>query len=608
MLEGIKKIVSCEDENVLKENANKDGQVFSTQRDLVAGEVAKHYAETEGFSPHLIKSHKEGFLHIHDLDYFPLMGYTNCCLVNLKGMLDEGFKINDVEITKPKSISTAMTLASQIVMAVGSSQYGGISLDRFDEVMGEYVIKSYNKHYQIAELYQLVDAERYAKERTEKEVYDACQTFEYQVNSMTCTSGQSPFITVSFGLGTKWEERLVQEMILKIRIEGLGEHKVTAIFPKLLYTLKDGVNLNSGDANYDIKKLALECSSKRLYPDILNYEKVVEVTGSFKGSMGCRSFLSKYEEDGEEIHSGRANLGVCTINLPMLAVEAKGDKGEFYRYLEQYLLQSRQVCEERLGHLAKVKAKSAPILYTEGALLRLDPEDYVLPHLIKKDCSISIGYIGLNEVAEVMFPEEKHILDSKTKQDFTIDLMKYLNSRVKEFKEDSGVGYSVYGTPSESQCKRLRDCIFTRHGDVKGVTDKEYLTNSFHLEASKQTDPYTRMDFESQYIPYSAGGFISYSELPDMRGNLEALEDLWDFSYRVTPYYAINTPADQCFECKYEGEMENKSKGFVCPSCGNSDQSKMFVIRRVSGYLGNPNTRPFNEGKNKETTDRVKNL
>ena len=257
--------------------------------------------------------------------------------------------------------------------------------------------------------------------------------------------------------------------------------------------------------------------------------------------------------------------------------------------------------------LSKTQAKNAPTLYMEGALMRLHPEDYVLPNLLKRGSSISIGYIGLNEMVNSLFGTKQHILEGEDKNIFALKVLQYINNYVDRIKKDTGIGYSVYATPSESQCYRLRNAIYNKYGVIDGVTDKEYLTNSFHLEAGKEADPYTRMLFEANFIQYSAGGFISYSELPDMTRNIEALENLWDFSYNVTPYYAINCPSDKCLECGFEGELLNKSKGFVCPRCSNSDTTTLYAVRRVSGYLGNPAQRPFNKGKTSEVIDRVKN-
>lgn len=605
----ILQIVSMNDQDTATDNANKDSQLFSTQRDLIAGCVAKHIAEEQIIPKHLVESHKSGRIHIHDMDYFPLMGYTNCCLVNLKDMLTNGFKMNGVKIEQPKGIQTAMTLASQIVMAVGSSQYGGISFNRIDEVLAPYVHKTYDKWLQIAYDSGISSPDEFAKSRTRKDVYDACQTFEYQVNSMTCTSGQTPFLTIGFGLGTSLGAKLLQEMILKIRTEGIGADKITAIFPKLIFTLKDGLNLKPEDPNYYIKQRALKCSAKRMYPDIVNYEKVVEVTGSFKASMGCRSFLSDWQdESGNSVHSGRPNLGVTTLSLPMVALDSGGCFDRFWELLDERLSECKQVCEMRLDILSKTKAKQAPILYTEGGLLRVDPEEYILPHLLAKKASISIGYLGINEMANAMYPDQPHIFDSEIKQKFSLDVLEYMNNYCNTLKDDTGVGYSLYGTPSERQCYRLSECAKDVHGIVTGVTDKEYFTNSFHLEAGKQSDVYSRILFEQQFVPLSSGGFICYGELPDMKRNLEALENIWDFSYNYIPYYAVNCPSDKCLSCGYEGELLMKSKGFICPTCKESDQGKLYAVRRVSGYLGSPAQRPFNKGKTEEVKDRIKNI
>lgn len=609
LVKNILNVVGGEDKDVATENANKSAERFSTQRDLIAGEVAKYITHEYMLPKHISAAHKAGEVHLHDLDYAPLMGYTNCCLVNLKDMLENGCNMNEVGIESPKGISTAMTIASQIVAAIGGDQYGGISYNRFDEVMGKYVEMSYEKHLCTAREWNISDEAGYAMSRTRKEVEDACQTLEYQLNTIHSTSGMSPFITINFGLGLSWSEKLVQEMLLKIRTNGLGKDKVTAIFPKLIYTLRKGINLESCDPNYDIKRMSLECASKRMYPDIINYDQVVEVTGGFKSSMSCRSFLSEcYDEDGNPYHDGRTNLGVQTINLPLIAMDAGKDKVKFWELLEQRIQIAKDACEFRLEYLSKVQAKSAPTLYMEGGLMRLDAEEYVLPHLLKRGSSISIGYIGLNEMVNAMFGTKEHMLDSKEKQDFAELVLRYLDERVKQFKTESGVGYSSYATPSESQCKRLRDVIYNKYGLVEGVTDKEYLTNSFHLEASKKTDVFTRMEFERKFIPFSTGGFISYGELPCIRNNIDALEAIWDKSYYVTPYYAINTPADNCFECGFEGKLLPKRDGYCCPQCSNRDPSKYYVVDRVSGYLGNPSARPFNDGKTAEVRDRVYNI
>lgn len=601
-------LVNNQDEEVKTENANKTAHLFSTQRDLIAGVVAQEIAHEVLLPKHLSQAHKEGRIHIHDLQYFPLQGQTNCCLLDIKSMLETGFRINDIYIETPKSIHTAMTLATQILMSVGSSEYGGVSFDRFDETMGVYVLKSFNKLLSKAEEYNIPNKIEYAKKEIRKQTYDACQCLIYQLNSLTCTSGQSVFISIGFGLGLSWEERLVQEMLLQVQLDGIGAEKLTPVFPKLIFTHKDGVNLHKADPNYDIKQLAVKCAAKRIYPDIVNYDKVVEVTGGFKASMSCRSFLSYCEdENGKEFYSGRCNLGVVTLNTPHLALMANKNIDKFYEILDEHLELAREVCEYRLEVLAKTKAKSAPILFMEGGLLRLQAEDYVLPHLIKRGASISIGYIGLMETVNALLGNETHIYDDKSKQELALSILKRIDDCVRRFKDESGVGYSTYATPSESQCRRFRDTTYKLFGEVDGVTDREYFTNSFHLDPRKQTDPYSRMDYEAQYIPFSSGGFISYGEFPDMTRNLEALEDVWTYSYYVTPYYGANCPSDKCLECGYEGMLLNKSKGNECPKCGNTDQETLYAVRRVSGYLSSPTKRPFNKGKMTEVKERVVN-
>ena len=608
-LDKIMNVVACQDEETMTDNANKQATLFSTQRDLIAGIVGQEIAHKRMLPKHLSELHKKGIIHIHDLQYFPMQGMTNCCLLDIKGMLETGFRINDIDIETPRGIHTAMTLATQILMAVGSSQYGGVSFDRFDETMGVYVLKSFNKLLTKAEKYNIPNPIEFAKTEIRKEVYDACQCLVYQLNSLTCTSGQSVFVSIGFGLGLNWEERLVQEMLLQVQLDGIGEKHLTPVFPKLIFTQKDGVNLKKTDPNYDIKQLALKCSAKRMYPDLLNYDQVVKVTGGFKASMSCRSFLSYWEdENGVETYSGRCNLGVQTLSLPYIALMASKDLDKFWNLLDEHLEYAKEACEWRLNILANTKAESAPILFTEGGLLRCEPEEYVLPHLINKGASISIGYIGLMETVNALLGNETHIYDDHSKKDLALDILKHIDKRIKQFKEESGIGYSVYSTPSESQCKRLRDCAIETFGVVDGVTDKEYFTNSFHLEPTKQTDAYSRMMYEAEFIPFTSGGFISYGEFPDMNKNLEALEDVWNFSYNTTPYYGVNCPSDKCFECNFEGELLMKSKGFVCPSCGNSDQTELSALRRVSGYLSCPNLRKWNKGKYTEAMERIKNV
>lgn len=615
-------LVDQTNKDILNENANKPAEMFHVQRDLLAGEISKHYALEYLLPRDIAKAHIAGDLHFHDLDYFPLFGMTNCCLVDVKGMLSKGFKMGNARIETPNSIQTAATVVSQIAAAVSNSQYGGTSFNRLDEVLAPYVYKTLETEkkwarkefvellgYEPEEPHEEKSIERLAINRTEKAVFDACQTLEYQVNTIYSTNGQTPFLTFGFGLGTDWASRLVQKGILQNRINGLGRDKTTAIFPKLVFGIRDGVNHKKTDPNYDIKQLALQCASKRMYPDILNYDMTVKITGGYKAPMGCRSFLGYHEIDGEEVYDGRNNLGVVSVNLPKIAVEANGDINKFWDLFNDKVELAHKALQYRLERLSTVQAKSAPIMYMEGGLgLRLSADEYVLPHLIARGASISLGYIGIEETCNAMFGTQEHTFDSKVKRQFALDVVKALNEKTKEWKEDEHIGYSLYATPSESLCNRFCKAIVKEYGEIQGVTDKGYLTNSFHLDVCKKANPYDKIDFEAPLAAQSPGGHIDYTEFPNMRHNLEALEDVWDYSYYHVPYYGTNTPIDECYLCGYEGEFECTSKGYVCPKCGNHDPKKCSVTRRVCGYLGNPDGRPFNEGKQNEVKRRVKHM
>jgi len=595
--------------DLLNENANKDGKVIPTQRDLLAGIVAKHYAKTRILPRDIVQAHEEGDLHYHDLDYAPFFPMFNCMLIDLKGMLTHGFKMGNAEIDTPKSISTATAVTAQIIAQVASHIYGGTTINRIDEILAPYVTASYNKHLEIAKEWDIHSPEAFAEARTEKECYDAFQSLEYEVNTLHTANGQTPFVTFGFGLGTSWESRLIQQSILKNRIAGLGKNSKTAVFPKLVFAIKDGLNHKKTDPNYDIKQLALECATKRMYPDILNYDKVVEVTGSFKTPMGCRSFLNPYEEDGELVHDGRNNLGVVSLNLPRIALKAKGDINRFYELLDEKLKLARRALETRISRLEKVKARVAPILYMEGACgVRLKADDSITEIFKNGRASISLGYIGVHETIAALFGADNHVYDNAELRQHGVDIIQRLRDAVDQWKEDTGYAFSLYGTPSENLCNRFCRIDAKEFGVIEGVTDKGYYTNSFHLDVEKKVNPYDKIDFEMPYPELSSGGFICYGEFPNMQRNIEALENVWDYSYSRVPYYGTNTPIDECYECGFTGEFDCTSKGFVCPKCGNHDSTKVSVTRRVCGYLGSPDARPFNFGKQEEVKRRVKHL
>lgn len=594
---------------LLNENANKDSKVIPTQRDLLAGIVAKHYAQQQILPRDVVLAHERGEIHYHDLDYSPFFPMFNCMLIDLKGMLTNGFKMGNAEIEPPKSIATATAVTAQIIAQVASHIYGGTTINRIDEVLAPFVEQSYARHLAIAEQWQIPQAEQYARQRTEKECYDAFQSLEYEVNTLHTANGQTPFVTFGFGLGTDWAARLIQQSILLNRLAGLGKNRKTAVFPKLVFSIREGVNRRAGDVNYDIKQLALECASKRMYPDILNYDQVVKVTGSFKTPMGCRSFLGVYEENGEQIHEGRNNIGVISLNLPRIALEAGGDEARFWTLLDARLQLAKRALMTRVARLEKTKARVAPILYMEGACgVRLNADDEVGPIFRNGRASLSLGYIGLHETLNALSSGHQHPYDDAALRAKGVEIIAYMRDATERWKAETGYGFSLYSTPSENLCDRFCRLDAAQFGLVPGVTDKGYYTNSFHLDVEKKVNPYDKIDFEAPYPPLANGGFICYGEYPNVQHNLKALEDVWDYSYNRVPYYGTNTPIDECYECGFNGEFTCTSRGFTCPNCGNHDPARVSVTRRVCGYLGSPDARPFNAGKQQEVQRRVKHL
>ncbi|GIU07860.1 anaerobic ribonucleoside triphosphate reductase [Shewanella sp. c952] len=605
----IRGLVEQSNAALLNENANKDSKVIPTQRDLLAGIVAKHYAKCHILPKDVVAAHESGEIHYHDLDYAPFFPMFNCMLIDLSGMLTNGFKMGNAEIETPKSISTATAVTAQIIAQVASHIYGGTTINRIDEVLAPFVAKSYDKHYQVALTWGITDAKAFATSLTEKECHDAFQSLEYEVNTLHTANGQTPFVTFGFGLGTSWESRLIQQSMMKVRIAGLGKNRKTAVFPKLVFAIRDGINHKDGDCNYDIKQLALKCATTRMYPDILNYEQVEKVTGSFKTPMGCRSFLGTFEEDGELVHEGRNNLGVVSLNLPRVALEAKGDEAEFYRILDQRLAIARKALDTRIERLDGVKARVAPILYMEGACgVRLRADDDISEIFKNGRASISLGYIGLHETINALYGTETHLYDNALLRAKAVEVIQYLKAATDKWKEESGYAFSLYSTPSENLCSRFCNLDAKVFGVVEGVTAKGYYTNSFHLDVEKQVNPYDKIDFEQPYPEIANGGFICYGEFPNMQNNVEALENVWDYSYSRVPYYGTNTPIDECYDCGFTGEFSCTSKGFTCPKCGNHEPSRVSVTRRVCGYLGSPDARPFNYGKQEEVKRRIKHL
>ena len=599
------------DPTIVNENANKDSDVFSTQRDLTAGTVGKTVGLTM-MPEHIAKAHLRGDIHWHDLDYTPLSPMSNCCLIDFKEMLTNGFKIGNAYMESPNSIGVATSQVAQIITNVASSQYGGCSFDRADEVLAPFAQKNYEKHLKDAK--ELIDdgekAKAFAKNRTKKDNYDAMQSLEYEINTMFSSQGQTPFTSLGFGLGTSWIEKEIQKDILRIRIAGLGKEHRTAIFPKLLFTLKKGLNLHPGDPNYDVKKLAIECSTKRMYPDVLSYDKIKEITGSFKCPMGCRSFLQGWKDkNGKEVNSGRMNLGVVTVNLPRIAMESHGDMDLFWKIFKVRMQTCHEALQFKAHRVTEAKPVNAPILYQYGAFGKRLPEDGNVNDLFKNGrATISLGYIGLYEVGTVFYGSDwEH---NKEAHDFTVEIVKKMHDYCAKWEKDdpNHYHYSLYSTPSESLTDRFCRLDTAKFGKVKDITDKEYYTNSFHYDVRKHPTPFEKLSFEMDYPKYAAGGFIHYCEYPNLKQNPAALEAVWDWAYDKVGYLGTNTPIDKCYKCGFAGEFKATAKGFQCPVCGNHDPRTCDCVKRTCGYLGNPLKRPMVHGRHEEIAHRVKHM
>lgn len=604
----IKKLLS-KDETVVNENANKDSNVFNTQRDLTAGTVAKSIG-LEMLPPQVANAHLKGDIHWHDLDYTPYEPMTNCCLIDFKEMLNHGFKIGNAEVETPHSIQVATAQMAQIIANVASSQYGGCSSDRTDEVLAPFAMKNYAKHEAEAKKW-IEDPEKrqnYVKDRTRKDIYDAMQSLEYEINTLYSSNGQTPFTTLGFGLGTSWAEREIQKAILKVRIDGLGTEHRTAIFPKLVFTLKRDLNLLPDDPNYDIKQLAIECATKRMYPDVVSYDMIKKLTGSFKAPMGCRSFLqSWHDETGKEVDSGRMNLGVVTINLPRIALESHGDLDKFWQILKERVEICRDALVYKVERTKEATVQNAPILYQYGAFgKRLKKTDKVDELFKNSRATVSLGYIGLYEVGTVFYGPNWET--NPTAKDFTVEVVKYLHDQCANWEDEYGYHFSVYGTPAESLTDTFCRLDKEKFGSIPDITDKDYYTNSFHYDIRKNPTPFEKLEFESVYPYYSSGGFIHYCEYPNLKQNPKALEAVWDYAYDLVGYLGTNTPIDQCFKCGFKGEFKATERGFMCPECGNTDPQSVDVVKRTCGYLGNPNQRPMVRGRHEEICHRVKHL
>lgn len=590
-------------EEFTRENANKPSNVVNTHRDLLAGILSKHIALTQILPKNLSEWHTSGFGHIHDLDYL-ISPLTNCCLVNYQDMLENGFHIGNAFIEKPKSIGVATTVLTQIIQAVASSQYGGQTCAHIDTGLKQYVESTYYRNEGLFNQYSISEYKVDAFRKTEQDVYDAMQTLIYQVNTLMSVNGQSPFITISLGLDTSEFGRMITRNYLKIHKEGLGKDKVTPVFPKVIFFLEEGVNMHPDDPNYDLKQLAMECCAERIYPDFISVPRNKLVTKSSKGhvtSMGCRSFLSYFATEQGEKYDGRFNLGVVSLNLPMIAKDCITNGKLFIEELYKHMQTAYEAHMLRINRLKGTKAKQNPVMFVEGALARLDPEETIDKLFYKGYASASFGYVGLYECVKILYPD----VTLKDYKHFGQNILKFMSNIAEDYKKKTGVGFGLYGTPAESLCYKFANKINEK---FPGTIEKDYLTNSFHVPVDQEVDPFTKWNVESGFDFISSGGNIGYVETPNLKNNIKGLEALIDYGYENIHYFGINQPVDKCLKCGFHGEFKATAEGFECPDCGNTEEGTINVIRRVSGYLSAPNSRPFNKGKMQEVVQRVKHI
>ena len=611
--ESILGLIKNQNKELSTENSNKNAVLASTQRDYIAGEVSKDLTKRMLLPEKITKAHEEGILHFHDADYF-LQPIFNCCLVNIKDMLENGTVMNGKLIESPKSFQVACTVTTQIIAAVASNQYGGQSVDL--KHLGKYLRKSKDKfRKELDELYKdkLPEdiIEGIVDQRLKVELAAGVQTIQYQINTLMTTNGQSPFVTLFLNLDENdeyiEENAMIIEEILKQRYKGIKNEKgvyVTPAFPKLIYVLYEHNNLTGGKYDY-LTKLAVKCSSKRLYPDYISAKKMREnYEGNVFSPMGCRSFLSPWkDENGEYKFEGRFNQSVVSINLPQIGIIADSDEDKFWKLLDERL----ELCYEALmcRHYALLgtKTDTSPIHWKYGAIARLESGETIDKLLKGGYSTISLGYIGIYEVTKLM----KGVSHTTPEgEEFALRVMKHLRAATDRWKKETGIGFALYGTPAESLCYRFARIDKEKFGSIKDITDKGYYTNTYHVDVREEIDAFEKLSFESQFQKISSGGAISYIEIPNMRNNLKALEEIVKFIYDNIQYAEFNTKSDYCHVCGFDGEIViNEDNEWECPQCGNKDHNKMNVTRRTCGYLGE---NFWNEGKTKEIKSRVLHL
>ena len=611
--DSILSLIKNSNKEVMEENSNKNATAASTQRDLIAGEVSNDLTKRLLLPEKIAKAHEEGILHFHDADYF-VQPIFNCCLINIQDMLDNGTVMNGKLIESPKSFQVACTVMTQIISAVASSQYGGQSVDL--KHLGKYLRKSHDKYEKayrahFGDEFDDDTIEKLVQDRLKDELKSGVQTIQYQINTLMTTNGQSPFVTLFLNLDENneyiEENAMIVEEILRQRLEGIKNEKgvyVTPAFPKLIYVLDENNCLKGGKYDY-ITKLAVKCSAKRMYPDYISAKKMREnYEGNVFSCMGCRSFLSPWkDENGNYKFEGRFNQGVVSINLPQIGILAKGNEEVFWKLMDERL----QLCFEALmcrhNALKGTLSDVSPIHWQYGAIARLNKGEKIDPLLYGGYSTMSLGYIGLYEVTKLM----KGVSHTDpVGEEFALRVMNHMKEATDRWRDETNIGFSLYGTPAESLCYRFARIDLEKFGEIKDITDKGYYTNSYHVDVREKIDAFSKFSFESQFQKISSGGSISYVEIPNMRHNLEALEEVVKFIYDNIQYAEFNTKSDYCHVCGYDGEIKiNDDLEWECPQCGNKDHSKMNVTRRTCGYLGE---NFWNVGKTKEINARVMHL
>ncbi len=611
--ESILGLIRNENKELAEENSNKNTVLASTQRDYIAGEVSRDLTKRLLLPEKIVKADAEGILHFHDADYF-IQPIFNCCLINIGDMLDNGTVMNGKMIESPKSFQVACTVTTQIIAAVASNQYGGQSVDM--KHLGKYLRKSYEKFKkEILEKTkgEISDdiVEDLVQARLKAELKAGVQTIQYQINTLMTTNGQSPFVTLFLHLEKDdpyiKENAMIIEEVLRQRYEGIKNEAgvyITPAFPKLVYVLDDHNCLKGGEYDY-LTRLAVKCSAKRMYPDYISAKKMREnYEGNVFSPMGCRSFLSPWkDENGNYKFEGRFNQGVVSINLPQIGIIADGDEDKFWKLLDERL----ELCFEALmcRHYALLGTTSdiSPIHWRYGAIARLNQGEKIDKLLYGGYSSISLGYIGLYEVTKAM-KGVSHT--TKEGHEFAVRVMRHLRETVDKWKEKTNIGFALYGTPAESLCYKFARIDKEKFGTIKDITDKGYYTNSYHVDVREKIDAFEKLSFESEFQNISSGGAISYVEIPNMQKNLDALENLVKFIYDNIQYAEFNTKSDYCHECGFDGEIIiNDNNEWECPNCGNKNRSKLTVVRRTCGYLGE---NFWNAGKTKEIKQRVMHL